>query len=720
MLKFRSLLGFLAVALAAAVATPAQIARPYPLRATNYDVEAVIDPNAQTISAQAKVVFISNEVARNALVELHADLRVTAVKTSTGQTLNFARDAHSPLLLNVALPDVLGPGKPITLTFEYSGPISSDDDSPTHGLRLSSIDKTSAFLLQPARWFPLTDYPANRYTGTFKIIVPDTMAVVGTGRADSPAMLPALGRGQQGQASYTFHCDTAGPVGTFVAGSLQLNPNEVEGYNIPVYAPPAQASTAKAYASSLARMLNFYSDTFGALEESAGAPSITIAQMPDGSVSGFSAPGLLLISARQWSNKPNESLLAQLAAGQWWGSRVMPASASDVWLTDGLSRYAQAMYAEQSDGVVGLHKALEDFAIGALMYEDTTPISDARHLDPYSDQFKSIVVDKGAMVFHMLRTEIGDDNFTALLQEFYKKHEGKNASIAEFEKLSATKNPPPAKGVPTFNQVAFYSQWLNSTGVPEFKLDYIIYRTPKGFKVVGKVRQDLDTFRMPVQIRVDTEGNPETKTVLVLGQSTEFEIDTFGRPKPNGITIDPGNNMLKSSPHLRVRAAVARGESLAQLGKYYEAMQQYQRALDLQPNNSLALFRTAEALFYQKNYQSAANSFRSALGGDLDPKWIEVWSHIYIGQIYDLLGQRARAVNEYSLAQHLNDNTAGAQDVVAAYMKAPYGAEPSSAASGTAPNPGADSAKSSAASAAPAAADPPSDKPVLKKRPDNN
>ena len=35
------------------------------------------------------------------------------------------------------------------------------------------------------------------------------------------------------------------------------------------------------------------------------------------------------------------------------------------------------MYAEQSDGVAGLHKALEDFAVGALMYEDTAPIAQA-------------------------------------------------------------------------------------------------------------------------------------------------------------------------------------------------------------------------------------------------------------------------------------------------------------------------------------------------------
>src|ERR1700690_3762182 len=154
-----------------------------------------------------------------------------------------------------------------------------------------------------------------------------------------------------------------------------------------------------------------------------------------------------------------------------------------------------------------------------------------------------------------------------------------------------TKIPPPGKGRRRVILISFFSQWLNSTGVPEFKMEYIVYRTQKGFKVVGKIHQDLDTFRMPVEIRVDTEGNPEFKKLLVSGTTSDFIIETFGRPKPNGIVIDPNNNLLKSSPRLRVHAAIARGEAFAELGKYYEAIQQYQRALDLQSGNSLANFR---------------------------------------------------------------------------------------------------------------------------------
>jgi hypothetical protein len=711
LLKIDRLLIPLTLSLLCAAVATAQTPHRFPFRADHYDVQALLHPEDQTISALARVDFIANEVSRTLVVELHQDLKINSIKVPGGKPLEFERDRTYPLLLTVGLPDAVAPGKPVTLEFDYTGPISSEDDSPTKGVRFASIDKNSAFLLLPARWFPLTNYPANRYTGTFKIITPDTMYVAGTGKADPPTMQAGIGKGP-GLASYVFHCDRPGPVGTFVAGALQLNPVQVEGLTVSVFTPPVQASTAAAYANSLAHIAVYFTDAFGPLQERE-PPPLTIAQMPDGSLPGYAAPGLLLISARQWTTRSNDRLLSQLAAQQWWGDRVLPQTSSDTWITDGLSRYAEAMYAEQNDGSAGLHRALEDFAIGALMYEDTAPVSQAGRLQTFSNEYRSVVADKGALVFHMLRTELGDDAFNGLLHDFYKKYEGKNATVAEFEKMAIAKVPPPKKGEPPVNLVSFFSQWVNSTGIPEFKLEFIVYRTRKGFKVVGRIHQDLDTFRMPIELRVDTEGNPEYKKILVTGTTQQFEIDTFGRPKPNGIVIDPNNNMLKSSARLRIRAFVARGEGYAQNGQYYEAIQEYQHALDLQSSNSLAHFRMGEAMFNQKNYQSAANAFRAALGGDLDPKWVDVWSHIYIGKIYDILGQRERAVNEYSLAQHLGDDTAGAQEEAGKFLQRPYTGDAvlDAAPPGTPPG----GATPSTSANKPADADP--NKPVLKKRP---
>lgn len=667
---FRALCFFALGTFATSWASAQQLPK-FDFDAVHYDVQATLHPDDQGMTAEAKVELVAKTASRTILVELHPDLQVASVTlASDGRKLDFKRDSFNPLDLEVSLPSNAQPGMHVTLDFNYAGAFANDEDSPTKDVRFAWIDKSSAYLLLPARWFPLTDYPSNRYTATFQITVPDSFAVAGTGQSSTPNEVPAQKAGESGQAVYTFTCKDAAPVGTFVAGNLQLVPVNAQGLTISVFAPPFAKETASRYADALAGVLLHYSDEFGPMP----SPAITLAQMPDGTLDGFSAPGVLLLSARDWGTTVNASELASLAASQWWGNQVLPASPADTWITDGLAQYVSAMYIEKTQGEPGFRKQLTNYAIGSVMFPDTVPISQSQSLQPYSQQYQSSVVDKGAMVFHMLRTSMGDTPFDSLLHDFYAEHAGKTASVSEFEEAAKMKISPPKAGQPHLNTTAFFSQWLNSTGVPEFKLDYIVYRTPKGFKVVGKVTQPIETFNMPVEIRVDTEGNAVTKTVPVIGTSSPFSIDTFGEPKPGGISIDPDNDILKASPQLQVRALISRGEGLAEQGKFADAIQQYQQALQLQANNSLADFRIGEAFFYQKNYSASADSFRNSLDGDLDPsyRWVEVWSHIYLGKIFDLTGSRERAINEYQKAEELKDNTGGAQQEAEKYMKVPY------------------------------------------------
>src|SRR5215469_12486180 len=85
----------------------------------------------------------------------------------------------------------------------------------------------------------------------------------------------------------------------------------------------------------------------------------------------------------------------------------------------------------------------------------------------------------------------------------------------------------------------FFTQWLNSTGAPEFKNKYTVYRTQKGFRVVGEISQDMDLFRMPIELRIDTDGKTETKRIDVEGTNSAYAVETFG--KPRRISIDPNN-----------------------------------------------------------------------------------------------------------------------------------------------------------------------------------
>jgi len=92
-----------------------------------------------------------------------------------------------------------------------------------------------------------------------------------------------------------------------------------------------------------------------------------------------------------------------------------------------------------------------------------------------------------------------------------------------------------------------------------------------------------------------------------------------------------------------------------------DALQRYSEELKQNPTDSLIHFRLGELLFEQRNYQSAANSFRAALAGGPHPQWIDSWAHIDLGEIFDATNQRSRAVGEYEAALHTRDDTDGAQ-----------------------------------------------------------
>jgi len=396
-------------------------------------------------------------------------------------------------------------------------------------------------------------------------------------------------------------------------------------------------------------------DKFGTAESG----RLDVVELPTDSVSAAWAPEVIAVRP----DRANTRLLANTVAHQWWGSEVSPATLNDAWITNGMSRYAELMYLEDSSGKTALQSAITDTEAGALAY-DTEPLTTLGRLDPFSPQFQNMTLEKGAMVFHMLRWEMGDDVFAKFLKALLSQYTDKPVRTANVQTVAEAQS--------NLQLTAFFSQWLDGTGAPEFTDNYSVFRLAKGegFRTVGSISQDLDLFSMPVELRIETEGKSEERRVDLSGTESRYSVTTFGRPRR--ITIDPENWVLKSSPDLGVRVAVLRGQQDVAQGDLIGAIAEYQKALDSNRGSSLANYRLAEIFMMQKNYQSAANSFRDALRGDDDPKWTEVWSHVNLGKIFDITGQRERAVNEYRQAVQTNDNTQGAINEARLLMQKPY------------------------------------------------
>jgi tetratricopeptide (TPR) repeat protein len=502
----------------------------------------------------------------------------------------------------------------------------------------------------------MTGYLTDRFTAQIHIRVPQGMKVFSSG-AQGAAKPVTLANGKPGD-QFNFKWDKPGFPGTVIAGRYVDAVSAGSG-NVKVYLTVAHQQSANQLAQTAAKEYDFFTDSFGTAETS----RLNVVELPDDTLPAVWAPEMAAILGARVGDKSGIRLLANTIAHQWWGSEVSPKTLSDAWITNGMARYGELMYVEDETGKSAMHAALQDVAAGALAY-DTIPLSSDGRLSTFSPEFQSATLEKGAMVFHMLRWEIGDKAFLATLKGVLSQYTDQSLRATDLVKVAEAQSQQ--------QLTAFFAQWIDGTGAPQFTDKYAVYRlgNNKGFRTIGEIQQDLDLFRMPVELRVETDGKTETQKIDVVGMDTQYVVDTFGRPRR--IAIDPQNWLLKSTPDLQVRIAILKGQQLVAQGDMVGALAEYQKALEANPQSSLASYRIGELLLTQRNFQAAVNSYRDSLRGDAEPRWTEVWSHIALGKIFDITGQRDRAVNEYRLAVQTNDNTQGAVNEARQWLQKPY------------------------------------------------
>jgi hypothetical protein len=118
-------------------------------------------------------------------------------------------------------------------------------------------------------------------------------------------------------------------------------------------------------------------------------------------------------------------------------------------------------------------------------------------------------------------------------------------------------------------------------------------------------------------------------------------------------------------------AALRRGEAHMKANESTAALKEYEAAVEINGRSSLAHYNIGLIYLQQKNLQSAVDELNEASRGDLDPKWVVVWIHVRLGQIFDQMDQRDRAINEYIQAVQTGDNTYAAQYFATGYLRTP-------------------------------------------------
>ena len=621
----------------------------------NYKVDATLIPDAHEIKASASISFKILETTDHIALELSENLSVQKVLNAEGVEMEFGQDEIGPGFLSIIFSKPLEAGTNFAVTVEYQGGFDRDRFSRMYTRDESSayIGMEGSYLMYSAKWFPISQFLVNRASSSFVVTVPLGMTVIGPGVQQSVATKGV-------NEVFTWTAKSPALPGSLVVGQYFQKKLKLGDFTIECFAHENNLESIQKSAQAAAKILEYYHKTYGA---SASGEHYRLVEVDEQLARHPGMQGTVFITRRELAQpNPPARELARRIAYQWWQETVGVQSTDDLWLVDGMSYFSAAQYMGKSEGPAAYKEEIDNLAVLALKFEAKSAVRVGISLGHRTDKYESVVAGKGAWILNMLQGIMGESRFQQLIRQYNHDFAGKAGSTAAFRKL--------AERIFDNDLGWFFAEWIDTIGVPEFQVDYVVYKTTSGFRVSGTVKQDRDLFRMPIEVAVVSGEKEEAKTVELNGKSTSFDISTFAMP--DRVVLDPRNNLLRDSKELQVSVQLSLGNDLKQKGDLVEAIRAYENALKINSRRSLAHFRLAEVFYEQFNLQSSANSFRDALNGDRDPKWIEVWCYIYLGKIYDILGQRQRAMAEYTKAVNTKDDTNGAQAEANKWLAAPF------------------------------------------------
>lgn len=630
---------------------------------TNYRIEAQLNPDEHVLRAGADITFVPGEATRSIVFELNGSLKVDSVEKDGKALTGFVQDAVGAGALGpnvrIDLGQVIPSGQPATVRIRWSGALTSAEGGPLATKRLAYVGPEGSYLMYASRWFPFHDYAADRATSDITIIVPTGMTVGGI--SDEP-VTPQTDKA--GVTRFRFVNKQPVLIGNFVAGQFVTKSLRMGKYELQFFVKPGSESRITNFGELMGHALEFYTNEYG--DPSFGT-RLVIGQTDDDTIDTYSGPGMIFLASKLFDSTHSAAAdrLQREVAYQWWGQSVGLKSFDDAWISQGLAEWSAFALRESTLAGAQLDSAQREEQERALTFEQTSSIVRAPSaLDDQSAAYQSIVFYKGAMVFRMLRDTLGKQQFNQLLRKFLEQYRNKNASIDDFERLTTQ--------VAGRNMRYFFARWVEGTGVPEFSVDYQIIRTRTGkFRTRGTVRQNFDNLQMPVDITLHSEGDNQTKTIYLGGQSEDFDFESTGQPI--SAEVDPNDKILRMSDDLKISIVARRGIELFKEGQYAEAQQQLEGALKLDRNNAWIYYNLGLIYFEQKNWQMAGDNFEAAIQSvSSKPDWIDTWAHIKKGNAYDARGERQRAVSEYNKAVQAGSNYDNAQAVAKKFINTPF------------------------------------------------
>jgi aminopeptidase N len=420
--------------------------------------------------------------------------------------------------------------------------ISGDEHYPNKPTQVwtQGEDEDSRF------WFPCFDYPGQLATSEIRVRIPKKFLAISNGELISTEEVgeDKIYHWSQKQIHPTYLMTLA--VGDFAEMKDQWN-------DIPVtyYVEKGREADGLRSMGKTPRAIAFFSEKFGYPYPYPKYAQVCVDDFIFGGMENTSTTLLtdrcLLDERAAIDNRNAESLVVHELAHQWFGDLIVIKHWSHAWIKEGMATYSEVLWTEYEYG--------KDDAAYYLLGEARNYIDEdsSRYRRPIVthvyreaiELYDRHLYEKGACVYHMIRTILGDKLFEKAIHTFVQENAHKTVETVDL--LRAIEK---ATG---YNLMFLFDQYVFRGGHPEYKVAYswdgdsnlaklTVTQTQAKENKNGS-KSELFDLKIPIGFGYSNE-RVKTFTLRIHEKEQSFYFPL--EKKPDFISFDGGNNFLKT------------------------------------------------------------------------------------------------------------------------------------------------------------------------------
>jgi hypothetical protein len=534
--------------------------------------------------------------------------------TADGQPINLPTSGGSfPQDFVLAKP--VQPGGSLTLAVEFSISMPTPGEAPQ---KVSLAD-----------WFPQLWWGCPSHNDfEVKLEVPKEYTLATSGRFD-----PRKG---------CYHIEKAPSFGIFLGKKYDVIKREAGDVSILCVYRPEDRRCAELLIDTAEDAIRFYRERFGFYPYR----SLSIVPGMDRPAGGYPlATSIAVIHGMGRMQEMPEVhwrwIVAHEIAHQYWGRHVLEKD-DPGWLWIGLGICMDREYCRARNLGTEKHRGLlARYIEGVGAGLDTTVSRSLEEQSQIQFDFNNVVIHgKGFGIISALDCLLGKETFQHVYRQCLKEYGGRRMGLSEFRAVCEKETGQDLGW--------FFDQWVNSDRV----LGYAVAGQKceqKGEVYMTEVQVHcIGTLRMPVPVRVDFEDGSSQQAFT--NRLHDIDMLQFQSRSPlKQVRLDADDVLpLIALPSLREVSRLVDGLSLVGAGA--TALDVFRRARECSYADGPGWFRLGLALYDGRYYAEAMEAFEKVqICGQAEPARVSA-AITWQGHLFDLLGQRDKAVERYKKA----------------------------------------------------------------------